>query len=288
MITPPVTQNESIELQVVVSDGTNSITKIIPMIINNVTLVVKASGDVLAQGSHRTHLHVTPIATANIPVLNPITYHWSETSGSNMPIINADSDNPEISLPGGSGTYTFKVEATDTIGNTAEDTVSITALDDLHANAGKDFLAVEDNNVSLHGLSTGVFGSAQIVWTQLTGKIVPLKDAGTMNPTFKAPVLGTAKSEVFTFELAVTDDKGRVQKDTVNVTITPNLPTVSLNGVTSMPVSSKSSGLCNATGGYAPFTFMWSVAPGTDASLSGQVDVSPDSMIDIDALSSAN
>ncbi len=283
-----VDKDEVIELTVVVTDGGGkSITKLIPLTIKNVTLNVTASADALVHSSHITHLHAIPVES---PVLNPITYLWSEVGGSSTTIKDADTANPEITLPAGSASYTFKVEATDAAGNTATDTVSITALDDLHVDAGKNFVALENTLVHLTASSTGALGTAHFSWKQISGSAITLQGADTLNPSFTAPFTKSTTSEKFTFELTVTDDK-RSASGKVNVQIAPVLPAVDVTGQPSIPVSSSGTtggAFCSTTGGYAPFTFTWSVVPGGTVNLIPLAHNDTESFVNIHASSSVN
>ena len=262
MSIPFVTKHELIELQVVISDGNETIIKILPMTIYNVSLTITAYADALTHGLHKTHLHVVPVLSPppSNPVFTPVTYHWSEAGGNSATINDADTDNPEIILPAGSAHYTFEVEGTDHIGNSDRTSVIVLVLDDLHVNAGNDFNADENTSMSLHGLSTGAYGAVTIKWTQTAGPSVTLTGGNTLNPKIQIPILGTSNPEVVTFKMEVTDVKHRTTSDTVEVTISPVLPTVTISAPTSLPSSAISSASCAVQGGSSPFTYLWSTS----------------------------
>jgi len=261
-----VTQSEIVVLEVVATDSSGSSdTKVISLAVNNVTLAIQASADKVVVSTHSTNLHVK---TTSTPILNPITYLWSEVNGSSATISDTTSANPSILFPSGSGTYIFEVTATDTLTNTATDSVKVEVIDTLSLNAGSRIIVNEDTNVSLHATSTGGFGATKIIWTQTVGTLtVNLLNADTLNPTFITPIIAGSYAEGYKFELSITDTKGRVKTDSVEVIIEPVLPTLSISAPTSAPQNSDVSAICNVQGGVAPFVYKWTLAPTGDMAL---------------------
>ena len=259
-----VNADELIELTAVITDGgSQTVTKVIPITINDVNLTVKASSDALTHGSHTTHLHAVATETPN---LNPITYHWSEVSGNSVTFNGADTDNPEITLPAGSADYTIKVEATDNAGNTATSTVTVRALDDLHVNAGMDLTALENSTITLYTSSTGALQITTITWTQESGKKATIQNGDTFHPSIILPFVGDTDEKMI-FKLSVTDGANRTKSDTVTVSVRPQLPTVTVQAPPSIPQNTTSKVGCLVKGGFSPYGYLVEANPGQGISV---------------------
>jgi hypothetical protein len=96
----------------------------------------------------------------------------------------------------------------------------------LVANAGPDQKVIEEEDVALTGSSSGAISSTidggfRYSWIQTDGESVDLEDSDTANASFEAPSIqevdGTA---TLTFMLTVEDFNGKLDTDTVNVTVT--------------------------------------------------------------------
>ena len=98
------------------------------------------------------------------------------------------------------------------------------------ANAGSDQSVDEETTVTLTGSGTDTDGSiVSYSWTQLSGSMVTIQDAGMATATFLSPTLITTTT--LSFELTVTDDKGATASDTVDVVVNPvNSPPVANAG----------------------------------------------------------
>jgi hypothetical protein len=87
--------------------------------------------------------------------------------------------------------------------------------------AGPDQVVDEQNPVMLDGTASsdadGGIGSYQ--WTQLSGSSVTLSNAATATASFTAPALSVA--ETLSFQLRITDTRGAVATDVVDVTVNP-------------------------------------------------------------------
>ena len=165
------------------------------------------------------------------------TYLWTQTAGTAVSLINANSGPASFSAPfvGVSGeTLTFQLEVTDNEGLKDTDSVIVNVTNKPGvnqapvANAGKNQKAPEKEGVILDG--TGSYDPDGIIttyfWTQIDGIPVEIIDETTPQPTFAAPKVGPF-SQFLSFRLTVTDDVGIQGMDTCTVEVYrpfPNKP----------------------------------------------------------------
>jgi len=99
------------------------------------------------------------------------------------------------------------------------------------ANAGPDQTVISTSTVQLAEFnSSDDRGIVAFAWTQTSGPAVTLSDSTSRAPTFVAPTV--AADTVLTFSLRVTDDEGATSApDTVDVTVQPIPPTVTIRGL---------------------------------------------------------
>lgn len=156
------------------------------------------------------------------------SYSWTQTAGSAVTLINANTAAPGFAAPIGSAdsTLSFQLIVTDNLGAvSAASSVTITASRNQVpiALAGTAQTVAVGGAVTLSGSSSFDSGGsiAGYAWTQTSGPAVVLSGASTVRPTFTAP--GTPSTLVFT--LVVTDNLGAVSSTdpaTARVTITVN------------------------------------------------------------------
>ena len=166
------------------------------------------------------------------------TYAWSQVSGPNVSLVNADAAAASFVAPSLSTTQTIglSVLVTDNRGASSASTVSVTVNPDPAlntaptANAGVDVTTSSAQTSSLDGsASVDNDGSiASYAWTQTAGAAIALTGANTATPGFTAPTV-TADT-IYTFELIVTDNEGLTATDTVDVLVTPMPTMVTISG----------------------------------------------------------
>ncbi len=148
------------------------------------------------------------------------------------------------------------------------------------ANAGVDQTLNEKTLVTLDGSgskdSDGTI--ATYAWKQTAGTTVALTGATTAKPTFTAP--DVAADTTLTFELTVTDNKGAVAKDTVNIAVKniANLSPTANAGVDQTLnektlVTLDGSGSKDSDGTLA--TYAWKQTAGTTVALTGATTAKP-------------
>ncbi len=229
-------------------------------------------------------------SASNDPVAAPITYSWTQTSGTSVVLTGATSAAPTFTAPavtaiGGTDTLTFNVTVTDAGGLTATDSVTISVNDIAvgnappTANAGADQRINEGANGSLAGAGTDPeSGPVTLQWTQTGGTTVTLSDASSASPTFIAPTLAStvAPSEVLTFTLTVTDNVSRTITDTVEITVNngPNAnagpdQTVIEETLVNLTAASSNDPVAGA------ITYSWVQLTGTAVTLTGASTATP-------------
>ena len=156
------------------------------------------------------------------------SYSWTKISGPSGGTINNANSASAIVNNLSEGVYQFELTVTDDKGATGKDTVQITVNAAANisptANAGGDqTITLPTNTVSLSGNGTDSDGTiSSYSWTKISGP-----SAGTINNANSASAIVNNLSEgVYQFELTVTDDKGAIGKDTVQITVNaaPNIP----------------------------------------------------------------
>jgi len=167
-----------------------------------------------------TNATVTLDARGSSDDRDPLTYDWSQTSGTTVALDNDTAEQPTFTAPAAPETLTFEVEVTDGSGFTDTDQVDIvveTLTGSLPiANAGGDITVETGDAVQLDGSgSADDDGPVAHAWDQIGGSTVVLNNANTVNPGFTAPsTAGTLE-----FRLQVTDGDGFTDTDSVSVTV---------------------------------------------------------------------
>jgi hypothetical protein len=166
------------------------------------------------------------------------SYAWSQLAGPPVSLNLADPVHPTFVAPEvtvGGATLTFQLTVNDGYATSLPDTVNVTVKNVNHppvADAGDDQTVAEGATVQLNGADSydpdGDFLSYS--WVQTGGPAVQLSHAGAAQPTFAAPLVGTAGATL-TFALTVSDGIDS-STDTVNIVVeNVNHPPVANAGV---------------------------------------------------------
>ena len=186
----------------------------------------------------------------------PFSYQWSPTSG---------LDNPNIAGPTASPTTTtlYTLTVTDGLAQVDTDTVTVTVVDPLAADAGPDKPIAQGGSTTLEGSATGGLPPYSHQWSP-TGD---LDDPSVLQPT-ASPTTTTI------YTLTVTDDEGSTDTDTVTVTVVP--PVVASAGADKMIRPGESVVLDGSvTDGLGPYDYLWVPATGLDDPTVPQPTASP-------------
>jgi hypothetical protein len=141
------------------------------------------------------------------------SYSWTKLSGTGT--ITSPSSST-TGLTGLAGTSTYQCTVTQTDGQTASGTVSVTVNVAPTANAGTDqTITLPTNSVTLSGSGTDTDGTiASYSWTTISGGTYTISNSGIANPVLTNLVAGT-----YVFQLTVTDNNGATGTDTVQITV---------------------------------------------------------------------
>jgi hypothetical protein len=205
--------------ELVVSDGLATVTDTVAVDVDNRPPVAEAGADRLIAPGAEVRLE----GSAMDPDGEPITLAWRQVEG--LPVVLDDPSRPDAGFraPERRTALVFELTATDGIGMSAPDRVTL-LVDDVPptADAGPDVLDVEPGApVTLAGQGEDLDGDALTFWwTQTAGPAVALSDMRAAQPSFTAP---DRRAELL-FTLVTDDGVARSRPDTVRVTVRNTLP----------------------------------------------------------------
>jgi hypothetical protein len=146
-----------------------------------------------------------------------VSYKWTKISGNTCSMSNTTSTSLKLgSLT--SGSYVFRLSATDNSGYTGTDEVTVTvdAPPVVNAGADKTVTLPMGSSIVLNGSATDADGNiVKYLWSKYSGPNISASGSSTANYTLNTLYQGT-----YVFKLAVTDNLGAVGVDYVTVTVT--------------------------------------------------------------------
>ncbi len=168
----------------------------------------------------------------NDPDGSIVSYAWSQTSGANVVIANANQSIASFTAPNVDAELGFQLTITDNEGATNTQGMTVTTIEQAPvivdnlaptANAGSDQSIDEKKLFSLNGsASNDPDGSiVSYSWTQTSGSTVAIMNASQAVASITAPDVET--DTPLTFRLTVTDNEGATGIDTTAILI-KNVP----------------------------------------------------------------
>ena len=147
------------------------------------------------------------------------SFAWTQVSGTTISINNAGSATASFTAPSTAGEIVLQLMVTDNEGETATDTVSITVVAPLTANAGIDQSDIEpDATVTLTASTTGTISN--YVWEQISGATVTITGSNSATASFVAPrATATGTTTAVVLQLTVTDSNNATATDTITITV---------------------------------------------------------------------
>ena len=164
---------------------------------------------------------------------DPITYLWSQTSGTTVSLSSSTAAQPTFTAPilnlgDPVSTLTFSLTVNDGTVSSALDTIIISIQAPTNnapvANAGPDQAVASGASVTLTGAASSDADGDPItyLWSQTSGTTVSLSSSTAAQPTFTAPVIDPANASIIlTFSLVVNDGALTSAADTVTITVFP-------------------------------------------------------------------
>lgn len=213
------------ELRVADESGQPSkdITKITVLPVNAIPVVDAGDGATVDAGTV-----VTLSGSASDEDDDPLTFLWSQTSGSSVTFSTETELTTEFTAPKVpvDTTFTFQLIANDGQADSEPATVDVVVKGELSkkitAYAGKDQTVPELSTVTLFGSGKDPLKHELFYnWRQVSGEQVTLSSSTLAKPSFDAPEVGNGQTKKLTFELTVTDGEGRSAKDMVTITVEP-------------------------------------------------------------------
>ncbi|MEQ1495084.1 MAG: PKD domain-containing protein [Novosphingobium sp.] len=230
---------------------------------------------------------VTLAGSATDPESDPLTYQWTQTGGTPVTLVGANTLTPSFTAPpktSNNQVLTFSLTANDGTSASTPDTVDITIPGNVQPlpSAGADQTVNGGQTVTLTAAASSDPDGDTLTyqWVQVAGPTVTLTGANTRNPTFVAPAGGNA-NQTLTFSVTVSDPltSGDPPTDLVDVVVLPNAPPVADAGPDQGPINTGSTVTLN--GGAStdpdgnPLTYTWTQVSGPTVTLTNPTSASP-------------
>ena len=159
------------------------------------------------------------------------SFAWTQVSGTTVNLTDANTENASFTAPSTAGEIVLQLMVTDNEGETATDTVSITVVAPLTANAGIDQSDIEpDATVTLTASTTGGTGTiSSYVWEQISGATFTITGSNSATASFVAPrATATGTTTAVVLQLTVTDSNNATATDTITITVDAFVPVTAL------------------------------------------------------------
>jgi hypothetical protein len=216
----------------------------------------------------------------------PLSYTWTQLSG--IPVSLSSIDQPYISfaapnVPDSGAVLVFQLLVSNGF-TSSSNFVVITVRGALNtppiANAGPNQTTGENTLVTLDGSASWDWNLDQLTlqWSQISGPVVSLNGADTINPTFTAPNV-TGAPVTLSFQLVVNDGQVNSGPSDVTITVTNVADVPIANAGTNQTVNELSLVTLDGTGSSdsagKPLTYSWTQILGTQVTLTGANTATP-------------
>ena len=170
---------------------------------------------------------------ANVPPAVPLTFFWTQVSGTPVTLSDPGSATPTFNAPLQPGTLTFSLAVMNTRGvvsaTPAMVTITVNAASSLLVNAGAPQTVAAGALVILQGALSDP--SATVAWQQVSGPTVTLNGANTLTPNFTAPTAQILAPTDLVFSITATSATLGTASATVTITVKPQVDAILLTAV---------------------------------------------------------
>ena len=149
-----------------------------------------------------------------------LSYKWSQSHGTQVTLSSVSASQPSFTAPSSAQTLRFELTVTDSYGESAKDSVTITVIQPNRApiaRAGSNQTVSASSIVTLSGSgSSDPDGdSLRYIWSQTSGTQVTLRGWSSAHPYFSAP----SSAARLVFRLTVVDADRATDTDSVTITV---------------------------------------------------------------------
>ena len=244
-------------VKVQASDGKATLNSQLMVVVRNTAPTVDAGLDRAVVAGDAVTLNAT---AADPDGHNPLSFAWTQLEGPTVALSGAASANLAFVAPDAETTLIFQLTVRDAYNKPSSDLVKVVVAPNLAptVNAGRDLAVVGGEAVAIAAEALDPDGHTPLTfaWVQTAGPTVVLSGTNSPNLRFVAPDVAAK----LTFQLTVTDARGKSAADVVNVVVTPNAaPTVNagrdLSAIGGDVVAL--SATASDPDGHTPLTFAW-------------------------------
>ena len=218
-VAPEVTVDISVEFELTVTDGQDTVTDNVVVMVKNVNKLpeISAGSDQSVTEGELVNL----FATASDDDGDSLIISWQQLSGEAVTLTEATTLRPSFTAPQVTESQQLEFELTVTDGQSTVKDIVIVSVENANnqptLSAGANQSVTEGASVTLTATAADADGDALTVnWTQTVGPQVSLSASDSLTPNFVAPQV--TSTQTLTFEVTVSDSTASVS-DTVSVTV---------------------------------------------------------------------
>jgi hypothetical protein len=181
----------------------------------------------------KVQLDGTASADGNVPPNVPLTYFWTQISGTPVALSDASIATPTFTAPLQADTLTFSLAVLNTKGVVSVTpttvTITVSASAALLVDAGPAQSVAAGALVILTGAVSDP--NATVFWQQVSGPAVTLNNPTTLTPNFTAPAAQILAPTDLVFRLTATSTTLGTASATVTITVKPQVDALLLTAV---------------------------------------------------------